>query len=178
MKKLNIVILVDLIYLIPNIICPDSSEDFKICPDGKIKYNPDGGECKELSDNIGTYFCECYSGYYTYPEDNDIQCNYKKKSQLKAFLLELFLCYGAGHFYVHNYRYAIPKLIVFAFFYCLFIALRIITKAKEENKLANLIICISAGVTLIGMLAWQIVDLINFGYNKYKDGNKVSLLNW
>ena len=174
MKK-YIVILIYLIYLLPNIVC---SEDFKVCPDGKIKYNPDGGECKELSDNIGTYFCECFSGYYTYPEGNDIQCNYKKKSQLKAFLLELFLCYGAGHFYINNYKLALPKLFVFAFFYCLFIALRIITKAKEENKLANLIICISAAVTFVIMLAWQITDLVYFGKNKYNDGNEVPLLDW
>ena len=62
--------------------------------------------------------------------------------------------------------------------YCLFIVLRIITKAKEENRLANLIICISAGVSLAGMLTWQIIDLVNFGKNNYDDGNDMPLHKW
>ena len=97
---------------------------------------------------------------------------------MKAFFLELFLCFGAGHFYIHNYKFAVPKFIVFAFFYCLFIALRLITKAKEENKKANLIISISAGISFVGMLMWQIIDLVNFGKNNYEDGNQISLMNW
>ena len=112
------------------------------------------------------------------PKEEYLKCSYKQKTQLKAFLLELFLCYGAGHFYIHNYRLAIPKLVVFIFLYCLFIALRIITKAKEENKFANLIICISAGFSFVGMLTWQIIDLVNFGRNKYEDGNKMPLRGW
>ena len=156
--------------------CDDSPENVKFCPDGETQC--DKGDCVQFSDDPHKYFCECHKGYDTYPYDNTIKCNYRKKSQIKAFLLELLLCYGAGHFYIHNYKRAIPKLIVFAFFYCLFIALRIITKAKEENKLANLIICISAGVTFIGMLTWQIIDLVNFGKNNYKDGNKIPLFEW
>ena len=177
MKKNIIIILIYLLYLIPDIICQNSIDNVQSCPDGTL-CNLDNGKCRPYDDDKSLYFCECNSGYETYPEDNDVKCNYKKKSQLKAFLLELFLCYGAGHFYIHNYRLAVPKLIVFAFFYCLFIALRIITKAKEENKLANLIICISAGVTFIGMLTWQIIDLVNFGKNNYKDGNKIPLFEW
>ena len=136
------------------------------------------GDCIQFPDDNTKFFCNCDEGYVTYPEDNQKKCNYHKKSQLKAFLLELLLCYGAGHFYIHNYKRAIPKLIVFAFFYCLFIALRIVTKAKEENKKANLIISISAGVSLIGMVAWQIIDLVGFGKNQFDDGNNIGLKVW
>ena len=156
--------------------CDDSSENIKLCLDGETQC--DKGDCVQFSDDPQKYFCECHKGYDTYPSDNSIKCNYKKKSQVKAFLLELLLCYGAGHFYIHNYKRAIPKLIVFAFFYCLFIALRIITKAKEENKKANLIISISAGVSLVGMITWQIIDLVGFGKNQFDDENSIGLKDW
>ena len=81
-------------------------------------------------------------------------------------------------FYIHNYKRAIPKLIVFAFFYCLFIALRIVTKAKEENKKTNLLISISAGISLLGMVTWQIIDLVGFGKNQFDDGNNIGLKMW
>lgn len=155
-----------------------SSEDEKIetisCPNDLL-CSKENSACVQ---NGTEYYCECKKGFTTYPEDSNIKCNYEEKGQLKAFLLEFFLSYGAGHFYVHNYKLAIPKLIVFAFFYCLFIALRIITKAKEENRCANLIICISAGVTFVGMLVWQIIDLVFFGKNKYNDGNNIELKSW
>ena len=156
--------------------CDDSPENIKFCPDGETQC--DKGDCVQFSDAPNKYFCECHKGYDTYPYDNTIKCNYRKKSQIKAFLLELLLCYGAGHFYIHNYKRAIPKLIVFAFFYCLFIALRIITKAKEENKKANLIISISAGVSLVGMITWQIIDLVGFGKNQFDDENNIGLKDW
>ena len=38
-------------------------------------------------------------------EDNKEKCNYKRKRQLKAFLLELFVTYGSGHFYTENYMF-------------------------------------------------------------------------
>ena len=166
--KTNIISFIILFYLIQFIICEDNEENLINCGDG-IQCNKD---CLVYDEDKGNLVCNCYLG------DNVVDCNYRQKSQLKAFLLELFLCYGAGHFYIHNYKLAAPKLVVFVVFYCLFIALRIITKAKEENKLANLIICISAGVVLAGMITWQIIDLVNFGKNKYKDGNKIPLRNW
>ena len=173
--KFNIII-INLFFLIYIIYCQDSK--IVECPDGKTKCNSDNGKCRVFDDDPNLYFCECFRGYTNDPDKNEIGCTYKQKRQLKAFLFELFLCYGAGHFYIHNYKLAIPKLVVFAFFYCLFIALRIITKAKEENRLANLIICISAGISFVGMLIWQIIDLINFGKNKYKDGNNIPLVEW
>ena len=139
---------------------------------GSIKCVKNHGTCQMTTESN---YCSCYDRYTTYPVNSDIQCNYERKKQLNAFLLEFFLTYGAGHFYIDNYKLAIPKLVVFIFLYCLFIVLRIFTKSKEENKSANLAICISAAIAFVGMLAWQIFDLFWFGYNKYKDGNGVEL---
>ena len=167
---MKIIFLIILFFVLFQLIISEECPDDIKCNNGYCEpYNEDGSI---------KYICKCNKGYITYPYDNEEKCNYKKKSQLKAFLLELILCYGAGHFYVHNYKRAISKLIVFAFFYCLFIALRIITKAKEENKKANLIICISAGVSLIGMIVWQIIDLVGFGKNQIEVRNNIELNNW
>lgn len=174
LNSIQLFLLINILLFTP--INSSSKEESTDCPDG-LKCHSKNGECMKYDDDT-KYFCNCKDGYTTYPKDNTVKCNYEQKKQLKAFLLELFVCYGSGHFYIHNYKLAIPKLIVFIFFYCLFIVLRIITKAKEENKLANLIICISAGVVLVGMLTWQIIDLVYFGKNKYNDGNGVPLKSW
>ena len=175
----KIYILIPIFLIITNISYIKSSsnnEESVSCPNG-LKCHAKNGECTKYDDE-NSYFCNCKNGYTTYPIDNEIGCNYEQKKQLKAFLLEFFLCFGSGNFYIHNYKLAVPKLVVFIFFYCLFIVLRIITKAKEENKLANLIICICAGIVLVGMLTWQIIDLVKFGKNQYKDGNGVELKPW
>lgn len=140
---------------------------------GNFQCDKNHGTC---SSNEGESFCSCLDDYATFPLDNKTQCNYLRKRQLVAFLLEFFVTYGAGHFYAENYKYAIPKLIVFVFLYCLFIVLRIVTKAKEENKLANLIICILAVVCFIGMITWQLIDVFKYGFNSYNDGNGIELV--
>lgn len=133
------------------------------------KYIDKQGECNEKGKVI------CYSKYTTYPEDSEVKCNYERKRQIKALLLELLVTYGAGHFYMENYKYAIPKLIVFIFLYYLFIVLRVVSKAREENKTVNLSISISAIVCFLGMIAWQIVDVIKFAKDDYKDGNGIRM---
>jgi hypothetical protein len=169
----NKYLLITFLFLIQYINSKNNKDDddYSICGTD-IKCSNKGGTCNEYNNN---FYCTCSEKYATYPDDNEILCNYERKRQLKAFLLELFLTYGAGHFYVKNYKYAIPKLIVFIFLYCLFIFLRIVTKAKEENKTANLIICINAIICFIGMITWQLIDVFKFGYNKYKDGNGIEL---
>ena len=149
-----------------------SEEDVDYIQCGNLKCAKNQGTCQEINND---YLCICDEHYATYPFNNDIVCNYERKKQLNAFLLEFFVTYGAGHFYTENYKYAIPKLLVFVFLYCLFIVLRIISKAKEENKTANLLICIFAAVCFVGMITWQLIDVFKYGYNKYKDGNGIEL---
>ena len=90
--------------------------EYEIC--GNTKCAKNFGKCELVNSE---YLCICDSKYTTYPEKNEIKCNYERKRQLKAFLLEFFLTYGAGHFYTHNYKYAIPKLCVFVFLKIIFI---------------------------------------------------------
>ena len=59
--------------------------------------------------------CVCNMGYSSFDIENlksesNILCCYKQKSQLKAFLLELFLGFGIGHFYLGKYYFASLKL--------------------------------------------------------------------
>ena len=60
--------------------------------------------------------CECFIGYSSYDvnvlKSNGINCCYKQKSQLTGVLLEMFIGFGAGHFYMGRYIYGIIKLLV------------------------------------------------------------------
>ena len=66
-----------------------------------------------LQYNIG---CECNKGYSSFginPDDSEsTYCCYQQKSLLISFLLELFLGFGIGHFYMNDYTYAIIKMII------------------------------------------------------------------
>ena len=48
--------------------------------------------------NNTSYFCNCTGRYITYPDNSNPKCNYQLYSQKIAFLLELFVSFGAGHF--------------------------------------------------------------------------------
>jgi len=126
--------------------------------------------------------CTCLPEYDTFPVTSIIRCNYEKKMQKTAFLLELFLSYGSGHFYINNSKMAIPKFLFWFTGYYLFIILRVIYKQKEDedpdkNTFATVSIILGF-IFLILMVIWQIVDLVMFGLNKYTDGNGIDLLPW
>jgi hypothetical protein len=147
--------------------------DLLSCGNNKCsKYN---SVCLLVEDSFS---CVCNEGFTTYPETNNEKCNYSKKSQLTAFLLELFITYGAGHIYSENYKYGIPKLFFWLFSYYLFIALRMIVKNSEENPSLSLIVVIAAFFFCFGMLTWHIVDLVLYGMNIYSDGNGIDLIPW
>ena len=77
------------------------------------------GKCVDFA----TSNCTCIPEYDTYPISSTIKCNYQKKSQLTAFILELILSYGSGHFYINNINIAIPKFLFWYTGYYLFIIL-------------------------------------------------------
>ena len=69
--------------------------------------------------------CDCFKGYSSYDittlkQNNNILCCYKKKGMLTAFFLELFISFGAGHFYLGNYIFASIKMSI-ELFLCVFI---------------------------------------------------------
>ena len=76
------------------------------------------GNCNyQLVNYTQTIYCECNKGYSSYDidnnlRDNDVHCCYKKKSILNSFLLELFLGFGIGHYYLENNVYATIKLCI------------------------------------------------------------------
>lgn len=153
---------------------------YEFIPCGKSKCIITQGYCKEKSSpsKDDDKECVCFEEYGTIQNNFNYECNYKKKSQLKAFLLELFLSNGAGHFYLENYYLAIPKLLVWVFSYYFFIVLRITCKSAEDNKKTSLIIASLALFFCLGMLSWQILDVVLFALNKYTDCNGIDMSSW
>jgi hypothetical protein len=159
---------------------PTSELIHEFIPCGKSKCIVSQGYCKEKNSgkNNNEKECVCFEEFGTTENPNYYECNYQKKSQLKAFLLELILSNGAGHFYLENYFWATAKLLVWVITYYSFIVLKITCKSAEDNKKISFLIAALAFFFCIGMLSWQIIDLVFFGLNKYTDGNGVQLRGW
>jgi len=156
---------------------PPSELIYEFIPCGKSKCVVSQGYCQEKTSTSkdNDRECVCFEEFGTVSNPFYYECNYQKKSQLKAFLLELILSHGAGHFYLENYFFAIAKLLVWVFTYCFFIILKITCKSAEDNKRISFMIAALAFFFCIGMLCWQIFDVVLFGLNKYTDGNGVGL---
>ena len=161
------------------IICHSySSQNIKTCNDGTL-CDLDHGECIQYDDSgKKKNICKCHEGYDTNSKISEVHCNYKQKSQIKAFLLELIFCFGAGHFYLYNYKIAISKLVMFIILALCFKFFKINTKSKELNKLEIKIIFIIVGIFYIVVFFLHIIDLAFLGKNKYKDGNGIPLSKW
>ena len=113
-------------------------------------------------------------------------CEYKqKKKQLTAFLLELFVGFGAGHFYRHHYLMASLKLVAFVFgiyVICLFpLTAKCVTDCCDSDCLVVLVSILFYFYAL-GLAFWYIWDLVYFGKNKYKDcthkDHCIDLIHW
>jgi hypothetical protein len=144
--------------------------------------------------------CLCSNQYDTFPEDNLEMCNYVKKSQLTAFLLETFVTFGIGHFYSERYVNAVFKCIVWIIGIILLICLRYHNKdnigeseadddqelqqSDKENEKDNvenlnsntLIISLLGCFVTVIIIVWLITDIVMFGLNLYLDGNGVELV--
>lgn len=138
---------------------------------GNYKCPEEGGYC------AGTYnqICVCYDEYDSYPFDKFEMCNYKRKKQIIAFVLELFLMFGIGHFYLANYKLAIIKLIFFILGYSLFIVLRKMSKKTEENNTFSLLTALFGCFICILIIIWQIIDVILLGLGRYTDGKGIEM---
>jgi hypothetical protein len=131
--------------------------------------------------NVQKTNCVCNTGFTTFPATNIQECNYQQKRQLVAFLCELFLGFGAGHFYSERYTFAGLKLAAFLFgiyIICLFpLSAKCINDRCDNDYLVITVSCFYY-CCAIGLAFWFIYDLVIFGQNSYKDGNGIELTPW
>ena len=117
--------------------------------------------------------CTCEIGYYPGTNVTNVKfCSIEQKKQLTAFLLELFVGFGAGHFYRHHYLMASLKLVAFfigIYLICLFpLTAKCVTDCCD-NDCCVIIVSIFFYIYALGLAFWYIWDLVYFGKNKYDD---------
>ena len=151
------------ILIILPILC---KENIIECGNGGTKCDLNNGKC------INKSFCKCNKGYITYPENNEIKCNYHKKSKLIAILLEFIFCFGFGLLYIRKYIHFIIK---FSCSLLMFYLYQKYSVFKEKNSRITLII---VSVVFLGMLICQIYDISCLFKNKYLDENAIPLRTW
>ena len=108
-------------------------------------------------------YCICKEEYATI---NGKLCSVERKKQLTAFLLELFVGFGAGHFYRHHYLMASLKLVAFVFgiyVICLFpLTAKCVTDCCDSDCLV-VMVSIIFYLYAAGLATWYIFDLVYFG---------------
>ena len=128
--------------------------------------------------------CSCKAEYATDPNGSRY-CEVERKKQLTAFLLELFVGFGAGHFYRHDYLMASLKLVAFVFgiyVICLFpLTAKCVTDCCDSDCLVVLVSIIFY-LYALGLAFWYIWDLVYFGKNYYPDKShkdfEIDLQHW
>jgi len=125
--------------------------------------------------------CSCFSGWVTSPTSKKLCC-YKQYIQTTAFLYELFLGFGAGHFYCERnlnagFKLAFLIATISAIMIMSFIKSNLSLKDQSTDKVdfAQRILLI---LFIIFWVSWQIGDAIMFGTNQHKDGNNIQLEAW
>ena len=128
-------------------------------PRCKDKCFKDGGKC--LSNNT---ICKCNFGYINHPFNSTYFCSYKQKSQLNAFLLEVFTFVG-GDMYLGFYIYGLIKLavmvsIIIGFYLnlpCQLCGIRILM--EKDCVPCSCIRTGSVFVSFIIMMVWSMSDI-------------------
>ena len=94
-----------------------------------------------------------------------IYCEYQRKNQIIAFLLEFFIV-SAGHFYSGNYVIASIKIqipiLMFLFYFF---------GHNNSKQLTNVIL-----LTVLAL--WWVFDFALYAFNIYRDQNGVKLKEW
>lgn len=113
------------------------------CSDGACSTN---GNCKidifnftyDSKGNGITSKCECNYGFSSYIKESNVLCCYEKKSHFNAFMLELFLGLGIGHFYIGDVKYGLIKLFLEIFLCFTFCCTTYLACNKEHTIIINL----------------------------------------
>lgn len=136
-------------------------------------------------------FCKCSEDFANFVSNqNDLKkvnlvksrgssyCGYKRKKQLIAFLLELFLVFGIGHIYLENYVIGVIKFLIFTYFWILrnFCCSYFNPKQVEESR--NLEVKWYNLLLMLITIIWYFLDIILLAMNKYTDGNYISPVSW
>lgn len=121
--------------------------------------------------------CVCYFGYITQKIDTE-SCIYKQNKQTTAFILELFLGFGVGHFYCEKYGRGIWKAIMMLI--GMLSICRFPVDSHHFRQKMGLII-----VDSVFFVSWAILcatffiyDLVEIASGSYLDGNEIPLLGW
>ena len=139
-------------------------------PEQAIKCDMNNMVC---NDTKYLHHCSCKDGYITYSKNKNINkyCNLEQKKQSIAFVLELCVGFGAGHFYRSAYTMGALKLVAFVCgiaFICTFpITAKCVSNCDCE--FIAIILSIIYYLYLCGLAVWYIWDLVYFGKNEYGD---------
>jgi uncharacterized membrane protein (Fun14 family) len=124
--------------------------------------------------------CKCKPEYASIKGCN-VKCEYERKKQLTAFLLELFVGFGAGHFYRGSYLIASLKLVAFIFgiyIICLFpLTAKCISECCDCDCLVVLVSLLFFACS-VGLAFWFVFDLVRFGKNLLTDKYDIKLKQW
>jgi len=120
--------------------------------------------------------CQCDNDYAS-EEGLATQCTYKRKSQLAALLLHIFLGqFGAGEFYIGHIGYGTGQLILGLIGFILPCCVTCAFKVSVTGQLGFMtcIICLVLCASL-ATLGWWIADIVLFAMNQNLDVNGFAL---
>jgi len=126
--------------------------------------------------------CVCDNGYKTFYTTNNTNaeniqhinnCNYKQKSRMTAFLLELFLGYatGVGYFYIGRISLGIAQTVFFWGTICISCCIGFIIPNDRGIQLVFIIQCCFN----IGICIWWMIAFVSMITMKINDGNGIPL---
>ncbi len=141
---------------------------------------PPHGTCMDA------HTCVCLSGYANFtplgqPKSN-IYCNYERKNQMTAFILEMLFPFGVGHLYLGDTGYGLAKmsvvLIVPLFLGILLYCCGLKGDTEGECSCCGTIVMALLCLLVFAGVIWQIVDLIMLVMNNFNDGNGIQPKPW
>lgn len=149
----------------------------KLLEEGYFNCTVPARDCDNHGSCLPDGNCVCNDDYTTYNCDMGVQCCYKRKSRLAAFLLQFFLGAesGAGLWYIGQDVPAGMELMLFLlliFFGCL-----VVFCAKRGEKFAFLSLCL-AYLTAVTLPIYWLAYLIIIGIGDINDGNGIKISDW